>query len=206
MFTDFRMKGFDGMDIVMILLVGFGLAFDVFGIAVSQGSVLGSVKARGIVLMCLMVCAWQVVAMAIGYGVASLPHIENMSEGIRRVWSVISAFILVALGGIKLFLIYFKKAMPEVRSDIDFRKTCGIASSTSIYTLFAGIACGFLRLDPVYMGAMICVLTIGIVIAGVYVGYRNGELDKRVYWTGGVLLIIAGLLTIMQYIGWQLHG
>lgn len=199
------MKGFDLMDIIMILLIGFGLAFDVFGIAVSQGSVLGSVRARGIVLMCLMVCAWQVVAMAIGYGIASLPHIENMSEGVQKVWSVLSAFILIVLGGIKLFIIYFKKAVPEARSDIDFKKTCAIASSTSIYTLFAGIACGFLMLNPVYMGAVICILTIGIVIAGVYVGYRNGELDKRVYWTGGILLVIAGLLTVMQYIGWHLH-
>ncbi len=194
------------MDIVMILLIGFGLAFDVFGIAVSQGSVLGSVKARGIVLMCLMVCAWQVVAMAIGYGIASLPHVEAMSEGIQKVWSIISAFILIVLGGVKLFLIYLKKAIPEVRSDIDLKKTCGIASGTSIFTLFAGIACGFLMLNPVYMGSVICILTVAIVIAGVYVGYRNGELDKRVYWTGGVLLIIAGLLTIMEYLGWQLHG
>lgn len=194
------------MDIVMILLIGFGLAFDVFGIAVSQGSVLGSVKARGIVLMCLMVCAWQVVAMAIGYGIAALLHVEKMSEGVQMVWSILSAFILIVLGGVKLLIIYFKKAMPEVRSDIDFRKTCGIASGTSVYTLFAGIACGFLMLNPVYMGSMICILTIGIVIAGVYVGYRNGELDKRVYWTGGILLVIAGLLTVMQYIFWQLHG
>lgn len=200
------MKGFDLMDIVMILLIGFGLAFDVFAIAISQGSVLGSVRARGIVLMCLMVCAWQVVAMAIGYGIASLLHIENMSESVQKVWSILSAFILIVLGGIKLFIIYFKKAVPEARSDIDFKKTCAIASSTSIYTLFAGIACGFLMLNPVHMGAVICILTIGIVIAGVYVGYRNGELDKRVYWTGGILLVIAGLLTVMQYIGWQFHG
>ena len=60
------------MEIVMIVLIGLGLAFDVFAIAVSQGSVLGNVKARGIVLMCLMVCVWQVVALTIGYLLAGL--------------------------------------------------------------------------------------------------------------------------------------
>lgn len=194
------------MDIFMILLVGFGLAYDVFGIAVSQGSVLGSVKARGIVLMCLMVCAWQVVAMAIGYGISALVHIDGMPKSVQMVWSIISAVIFIALGGIKLFLLYYKKAIPEVRSDIDFKKTCGIASGTSIYTLFAGAACGILMLNPVYLGVMICVLTIGIVIVGVYVGYRNGELNKKVYWTGGILLILAGVLTILQYLNWQMHG
>jgi putative Mn2+ efflux pump MntP len=33
------------MNVAMIMLVGFGLAFDVFYIAVSQGCVLGTVRA-----------------------------------------------------------------------------------------------------------------------------------------------------------------
>ncbi len=194
------------MEIVMIVLIGLGLAFDVFAIAVSQGSVLGNVKARGIVLMCLMVCAWQVVATAIGYLLASFIHVQDLSADVRMVWGVLSAVILVALGGVKLLLIYQRKAIPEVRSDIDFKKTCAIASSTSIYTLFAGFAGGLITLNAVYMGIMICVTTIGIVIIGVYVGYRNGELDKRIYWSGGILLIIAGIVTLLDRIGVRFSG
>ena len=194
------------MEIVMILLIGLGLAFDVFAIAVSQGSVLGDVKARGIILMCLMVCAWQVVALVIGYLLASFVHVEELSADVRMVWGILSAIIFIALGGVKLLLIYQKKAIPEVRSDIDLKKTCAIASYTSIYTLFAGFACGLIMLNELYMGIMICVTTILIVIIGVYVGYRNGELDKRVYWSGGILLIIAGVITMLDRIGVRFNG
>ena len=90
----------------MIILIGFGLAFDVFAISVSQGSVLGDVKARGMVLMCLIVCAWQMVALSIGYTLASLINIEMTSVEVQRVWSLLAALIFISLGGIKLFLIF----------------------------------------------------------------------------------------------------
>ncbi len=190
------------MNTFITILIGFGLAFDVFAIAVSQGSVLGQVKARGLVLMSLIVCGWQVVAMGLGYGISSIPNVEAMSVDARMVWTILSAAILIGLGGIKLFVLNYRKALPEVRSDIDFRKTCGIAASTSIYTLFAGVACGFLMLNAVSVGIMICIMTLGLVVFGVFVGYRNGELDKRIYRSGGIILILAGLIVIGQYIVW----
>ena len=72
--------------------------------------------------------------------------------------------------------------------------------------MFAGFACGLTLLNGVYMGIMICVTTIAIVIIGVYVGYRNGELDTRIYWTGGIFLIIAGALTLMETMGVFING
>ena len=63
------------MNTVMIILVGFGLAFDVFYIAVSQGCVLDRIQGKNMSLMCLIVCGWQMVALAIGYGIARLPKV-----------------------------------------------------------------------------------------------------------------------------------
>lgn len=194
------------MDTFIMILVGFGLAFDVFAIAVSQGSVLGNVKARGIVLMCLMVCAWQILALLIGYGVAIIPDVENRSQEVRMVWEILAGIILIILGGVKLMLIYYRKAMPEVRSDIDFGKTCAIASSTSIYTMFAGFACGLMTFGLLNFSVMICCITVAIVIIGVFVGYRNGELDKRIYWSGGILLIASGVITIVNSVKTMIVG
>lgn len=190
------------MDLVMILLIGFGLALDVFGIAVAQGSVLGDVKGKNLVLMCLILCAWQIVALAIGYGISDIPNIEVMPVEVRMVWTWLSALIFIAEGGIKLYLIYHKKAMPEERSEINLKRTCGIAASTSIYTLFAGIGCGFVGLNKFTQGIALCVITIALGIAGFYIGYRNGELDKRIYWLGGILLIAAGAFVIAGYMIW----
>ena len=96
--------------------------------------------------------------------------------------------------------------MPEIRSQIDFGKICGIAGPTSIYTLFVTMGCGFIQLEAIYVAIVICILTIGIVIGGVYLGYRNGEIDKKVYWAGGIFLIAAGVLTIFDYCGKIISG
>ena len=190
------------MDVAMIMLVGFGLAFDVFYIAVSQGCVLGTVRAKSMTLMCLIVCGWQSVAIGLGYALSSLPKIYRMPEDIRMVWTLLSALIFITLGVVKIYINNHKPAMPEVRQEVNFRKICAIASTTSIYTFFAGVACEWIMLDVVRVSIMICLMTIALVILGVYVGYRNGELDKRMYWSGGVLLIIAGLLVIFEYLLW----
>ena len=194
------MKGCNrAMDWIVILLVCFGLAFDVFSISVAQGSVLGKVKARRLILMCLIVCAWQVVAISIGYFIASLADVRYTSTDVQGVWSLVSATIFIATGGIKIFLIQRRKAVPEICSDIDFGKICGIAAYTSIYTLFAAMGCGFLLLNPVRLGIVICILTLGIVVSGVFMGYRNGEINKKVYWAGGVFLIGSGVLVSVEY-------
>lgn len=191
---------------LLIMLICFGLAFDVFSIAVSQGSVLGTVKVRGLVLMSLMVCAWQIITVAIGSYVGSLPAHSNMTEDAQKGFILVAATIFIACGGIKIFLVQRKKAVPEIRSQIDFGKICGIAGPTSIYTLFVTMGCGFIQLEAIYVAIVICILTIGIVIGGVYLGYRNGEIDKKVYWAGGIFLIAAGVLTIFDYCGKIISG
>ena len=84
------------MDWIVISLVCFGLAFDVFSISVAQGSVLGKVRARRLMLMCLIVCAWQIVAISIGYSIASLAEVRYTSEDVKGVWSLVSATIFIA--------------------------------------------------------------------------------------------------------------
>lgn len=190
------------MNTVMIILVGFGLAFDVFYIAVSQGCVLDRIQGKNMSLMCLIVCGWQMVALAIGYGIARLLKVYAMSTEIRMVWSLISALIFIAIGFIKIYISNHKVARPEIRQEIDFKKICGIASSTSVYTLFAGLACEWIGMDIADICIMVCFMTITLVISGVYVGYRNGELNNKVYLSGGALLIIAGLCVIAEYLIW----
>ena len=167
----------------------------------AQGSVLGAVKVRGLVLMSLIVCSWQIVSVAIGSYVGALPFRANLSEEAINGFILVAATIFIGCGGIKIFLVQRRKAVPEIRSQIDFGKICGIAGPTSIYTLFVTMGGGFVSLNPFYVAVAICVLTIAIVIGGVYVGYRNGEIDKKVYWTGGIFLVAAGVLTIFDYCG-----
>ncbi len=184
---------------IFLILAGLGLSFDVLSIAVAQGSVLGNVVAKKMVLMCLIVCGWQAIACGMGYCLSIPIAIETLTPEAQGLWSLIAAVIFIAEGGIKLYIIHHKKEVEEERQEINFGKICGIAASTSIYTFFAGFACGVLMVSTVGLGIMICVLTIVLVIIGVYVGYNNGDLHKGVYRSGGIVLIIAGALVIINY-------
>jgi putative Mn2+ efflux pump MntP len=188
------------MDWVIVVLVCLGLAFDVFSIAVSQGSVLGKVRFRGLVFMCLIVWAWQLVTLSIGYGITALINVNELQEEIRNALQLVASTIFVGCGGIKIFLVQRRKAVPEELSDINLKKLHGIAAPISIYTFFVALGCGFLTLRYLNIFAIICVMTIAIVIWGVFVGYRNGELNKKMYWAGGIFLIGAGALVVTEYI------
>ncbi len=188
------------MDWIIVVLVCLGLAFDVFSIAVAQGSVLGKVKFRGLVFMCLIVWAWQLVTLSIGYGIAALINVNELQKEVRDALQLVTATIFVGCGGIKIFLVQKRKAVPEELSDINFKKLHGIAAPISIYTFFAALGCGFLALSYANVCAIICVMTIAIVVLGVFVGYRNGELNKKMYWAGGIFLISAGAIVLAEYI------
>lgn len=188
------------MDWIIVVHVCLGLAFDVFSIAVAQGSVLGKVKFRGLVFMCLIVWAWQLVTLSIGYGIAALINVNELQKEVRDALQLVTATIFVGCGGIKIFLVQKRKAVPEELSDINFKKLHGIAAPISIYTFFAALGCGFLALSYANVCAIICVMTIAIVVLGVFVGYRNGELNKKMYWAGGIFLIGAGAIVLAEYI------
>ena len=188
------------MDWVIVVLVCLGLAFDVFSIAVSQGSVLGKVRFRGLVFMCLIVWAWQLVTLSIGYGITALINVNELQEEVRDALQLVASTIFVGCGGIKIFLVQKRKAVPEELSDINLKKLHGIVAPISIYTFFVAMGCGFLTLRYLNICAIICVMTIAIVIWGVFVGYRNGELNKKMYWAGGIFLIGAGAVVMTEYI------
>ena len=46
----------------------------------------------------------------------------------------------------------------------------------------------------------ISLLLVMVMILGVFAGYRNGELNKKMYWAGGIFLIGAGAMVVTEYI------
>jgi putative Mn2+ efflux pump MntP len=74
-----------------------------------------------------------------------------------------------------------------------------MASVSSIYTVLAGIAFGFLQTNIVMILVMIALLTILFVIGGMYTGYHLGFASKTtVYIIGALLLWGAGLDVLVR--------
>ena len=79
------------------------------------------------------------------------------------------------------------------------KRAARIAAVTSIYTILAGIAFGFLNTGLLAILIMVVVLTIVCIIAGVYTGYHFGfEQKTKVYFAGAILFWIAGTDIIIR--------
>lgn len=192
------------MNIVLLLLVGFGLALDVFALAVAQGAVLRRVRLQGLGFMALIVCGWQILAVTLGYLFSRIPHVEDNDLGVQMIWSLVAATIFAAIGGIKLFYLHFKPEIPEARGEFDFKRIFKIGASISVYTFFAGIACGLLLIRPLAVELMMFLMSLGLVIGGVYVGYRRGSGHKGIYYSGGGVLVLVGAMMLARYFIWLL--
>jgi putative Mn2+ efflux pump MntP len=79
------------------------------------------------------------------------------------------------------------------------RRFIRMASGSSIYTVLAGIAFGFLQTNIIGILVMIAVITVVFVIGGMYTGYHMGFAGKTaVYVIGALLLWGAGLDVLLR--------
>ena len=84
---------------------------------------------------------------------------------------------------------------------LDVKKFLRMTAVTSIYTLLAGIAFGFLGTNVALMLIIIVCMTIAFVVLGVYTGYHLGFQHKTKAYVGGALLLwIAGIDVIVRHI------
>ena len=79
---------------------------------------------------------------------------------------------------------------------------CLAAGITSLDAFFAGIGTGFLETELLAELITMAVVTILIVILGMYTGYRLGwEQKKKANGLGGIILCLAGIDVIIRYLG-----
>ena len=74
-----------------------------------------------------------------------------------------------------------------------------IIAITSLYTLVAGCACGFVGTSILMMAIVILVCSVLVVVGGLYTGYHFGfESKTGAYVIGALLLWIAGGETLLR--------
>ena len=83
--------------------------------------------------------------------------------------------------------------------EISVKKYIKIIVITSIYTLLAGCACGFVGSSWVFMFFVIIICSILVVVGGLYTGYHFGFQAKTVaYFVGALLLLVAGVEILVK--------
>lgn len=177
------------------LLIVAGVSLDIFAAMECQGSLVAKIDKRQLSLIGSLVAIWQIAALFLGYYLSSLFCENNPELNEYLMGEIISVLIFAGLG-LRLLV----KAIRNERVEEHLEKKLGLkrfvrmASISSIYTLLAGIAFGFLETNIIVILIMVMVLTIAFVVGGMYTGYRLGFSSKTfVYIIGAILLWTAGI-------------
>ncbi|SCW55454.1 Putative Mn2+ efflux pump MntP [Lachnospiraceae bacterium C10] len=181
------------------LLILIGISLDVYAAMEIEGAMIPHIKKRALGIACGVVTLWQCVFFFVGYFLSyELLHLHYLKDG-PKTGSVL-AVIIFALLGIRLMVKAFRQEnFDEKRREIQIRKYIRIIATGSIYTFFTGAACGMVGSNEFYMLLVIVLSTVGVVIGGVYTGYRFGYGSKsRLYVIGGIMLFVAGGLLLFR--------
>lgn len=184
------------------LLIIAGVSLDLFAAMECQGSLVVKVNKKQLSLICILVAAWQVLALFIGHFLSYLLYEGNPVSNEALLGEILAIAIFFGLG-IRLIVKAVKneRIHEHLEEEQDYHRFVKMASVTSLYTVLAGIAFGFMGTSIAMILVMIVIFSVVFVIAGMYTGYHFGfEQKTKVYIIGAVLLWIAGIDAIIRLV------
>ena len=116
-------------------------------------------------------------------------------------WEGLTVLIFAALGIYMILKGIRKKKVLERRKDeIEWKKTTLLALVTSVDAFFVGMGLGFLDTAMIEESLVLFPVTVLEAVIGIFAGYRLGlKENRRAYWVGGALLLLASFDVILHY-------
>ena len=116
-------------------------------------------------------------------------------------WEGLTVLIFAALGIYMILKGIRKKKVLERRKDeIEWKKTTFLALITSVDAFFVGMGLGFLDTAMIEESLVLFPVTVLEAVIGIFAGYRLGlKENRRAYWVGGALLLLASFDVILHY-------
>lgn len=178
------------------ILLGAGLAVDASAVSMTNGLTHPKMKVSKVLFIGFLFGLFQTIMPLIGYLIGSVFEdlIANLTPWI--------ALILLGFIGGKMLIDGFKKDQEVKESALDLKELLIEGIATSIDALTVGI----IYIGQSFMDAFLAFITFGIVtfimcIIAVYVGKKFGTLfEKKAQIVGGLILIIIGLKTFIEYL------
>ena len=200
------------MNWVENLLIVAGISLDIFGAMECQGSLVNKVNKKLLSGICVLMAVCQLIALFLGHFLSDLFCKSHPMSDERFLGEILAMVIFFGLG-IRLIVkaIRNERVEEHLETNLGIRRFVRLASVSSLYTILAGIAFGFIGTNVVAILVMIVgtnlvailimivVITIAFVIGGMYTGYHMGFTSKTtVYTVGAILLWIAGIDVLLQ--------
>ncbi len=181
-----------------LILIGIGLAMDAFSVSISDGLCLGKVKIKDALKIGLFFGIAQGIMPTIGYfaGIFFSSLIESIDHWI--------AFIILFIIGAKMI----KEAVEKIKNPqeccfktIKTKELFFQAIATSIDALAVGVSFAALKINIFFAASVICLITLGLSFAGVFIGKTLGKvLREKAEIFGGVVLILIGFKILVEHL------
>ncbi len=178
------------------ILLGAGLAVDASAVSMTNGLTHPKMKISKVLFIGFLFGLFQTIMPLIGYLIGSVFEdlIANLTPWI--------ALILLGFIGGKMLIDGLKKEQEEKESVLDLKELLIEGVATSIDALTVGI----IYIGQTFNKAILAFSIFGIVtfimcIIAVYIGKKFGTLfEKKAQIVGGLILIIIGLKTFIEYL------
>ena len=183
------------------ILVTAGMSLDIFAATACKGAELSKIEKKPLAILCLLFSLWQAAALAIGSAAGICLYRRELRQDAANT-EVIAVVIFVVLGMLMLYKAWKNEAILERRNDgYAWKRLVARLALISIGTLMMGVALGFLGTNTVKVLIAIFCATVGMVIAGLHVGYHFGyEQKTKAYAIGGLLLIAGAVDTVIRFV------
>ena len=165
-----------------------------------QGSLVNKVNKKLLSGICVLMAVCQLIALFLGHFLSDLFCKSHPMSDERFLGEILAMVIFFGLG-IRLIVkaIRNERVEEHLETNLGIHRFVRLATVSSLYTVLAGIAFGFVGTNLVAILIMIVVITIAFVIGGMYTGYHMGFTSKTtVYTVGAILLWIAGIDVLLQ--------
>lgn len=182
------------------ILIICGISLDIFGTMACKGAVVAKLTPRRLIKLCGLVAVWQLAALWLGAFLSELLQLHRKIGHGTLLGEVVAAAILFGLAVRLLRKAWKNEGIPERREEHPLWKPEFLQlAAASFYTLLAGVAFGFVGFNLTAILVMMLCVSVVVVLAGMYTGYRLGFAHKlQAYVAGGVLLLIAGVDVVLR--------
>ena len=179
------------MNYLQGILIVAGISLDLLATMEVEGAKLGEIRRKTLLINSLLITGLQLGFFFGGYGICrAVNHSEAFTNANTAWLGEVIAFCVFALLGVRLFVKALRHELGDERRESISKSTYArIILVTTIYTLFAGCATGFLEFPALFLLITIIVCSIIVVFTGIYTGYMFGFRAKTVFYAIGAAVL-----------------
>ena len=184
------------MGIFEIILVGLGLAMDVFAVSICKGLSMKKMNWKNALIIALYFVVFHSLMPVIGYFLGTMfkGFVESVDHWI--------AFILLAIIGANMIKESASDEEDKRNDKVDVKTMLLLSIATSIDALAVGVTFAFFETNMLLVVPIIGLITLVLSIMGVKIGNRFGDkLQNKAELTGGIILIIIGIKILLEHLG-----